>query len=551
MEDSSQALPPLSSPLVYCLLFLVINCHVRMGASATFLLLFSCSVLLYWVVKLVYSQWYKPRRVEAYLKQQGVHGASYKLFVGNVMENVGMAKQAWTKPMDMSHAIVPRVNPFLAEMQKKYGKMFVTWIGASPVVTITDPEMVKDILTNKFGHFRKPPVHPLLKFVALGITTLEGEQWAMHRRIINPAFYLDKLKGMTPAFVASCEQLIKRWENAASAKGFCELNVWEEFQALTSDVISRTAFGSSYVERKQIFNIQKEQIKLLLDAVTSIFIPGLRYLPTRKNMKIWRLHKEVTSILRTMIDKREEEIKLGVAGDDDLLGLLLKSNKNDDDYELHDNNHGIKKEGMTKDEIIEECKLFYFAGQESTSVLLTWTMILLSMHPEWQSRARDEVFEVCGNKTPTFDSLSHLKTVTMILYEVLRLYPPFFVNARYTCKPMKLGDVTFPEGVQLLFPILGIHHDRDTWGNDADEFQPQRFSNGISSASKHQLAFFPFGWGPRICLGQSFALIEAKMALSMILQRFSFELSPAYAHAPWTVVTLQPQHGAPIIFHPI
>ncbi|XP_031477983.1 cytochrome P450 CYP72A219-like [Nymphaea colorata] len=475
----------------------------------------------------------------------------YKLFVGNVMEDVGMAKQAWTKPMDMSHAIVPRVTPFSAEMQKKYGKMFLLWSGASPVVTITDPEMVKDILTNKFGHFGKPPVHPLLKFVALGITTLEGEQWATRRKIINPAFYLDKLKGMTPAFVASCEQLIKRWENAASAQGSCELNVWEELQALTSDVISRTAFGSSYEEGKQIFNTQKEQMKLLLDAVTSIFIPGLRYLPTRKNMKIWRLHKEVTSMLRTMIDKREEEIKLGIARDDDLLGLLLKSNKNDDDYELHDNNHGIKKEGMTKDEIIEECKLFYFAGQESTSVLLTWTMILLSMHPEWQSRARDEVFEVCGNKTPTFDSLSHLKTVTMILYEVLRLYPPFFINVRYICKPVKLGDVTFPEGVQLLMPILGIHHDHDTWGNDADEFQPQRFSNGISSASKHQLAFFPFGWGPRICLGQSFALIEAKMALSMILQRFSFKLSPAYVHAPWTVVTLQPQHGAPIIFHPI
>ncbi|CAN6446433.1 unnamed protein product [Victoria cruziana] len=354
---------------------------------------------------------------------------------------------------------------------------------------------------------------------------------------------------MTPAFVASCEELVKRWDKAAAAQGSRELDVWEELQVLTSDVISRTAFGSSYEEGRQIFNIQKEQLKLLFDAVTAIHIPGFRFLPTRTNRKIWRLHKEVTSILRAMIDKREEEMKLGIARDDDLLGLLLKSNKIDD--ELHDNNHGSKKQGLTTDDIIEECKLFYFAGQESTSVLLTWTMILLSMHPEWQSRARDEVSEVCGQKTPTFDSLSHLKTVTMILYEVLRLYPPFFINARYTCKETKLGEVTFPEGVQLLLPIISIHHDHDIWGDDADEFRPQRFSKGISSASKDQLAFFPFGWGPRVCPGQSFALIEAKMALSMILQRFSFELSPSYVHAPFTVASLQPQHGAPIILHPI
>lgn len=139
----------------------------------------------------------------------------------------------------------------------------------------------------------------------------------------------------------------------------------------------------------------------------------------------------------------------------------------------------------------------------------------------------------------------------MILHEVLRLYPPVTLLYRHTRRKTQIGEFSVPAGVETLLPTLFLHYDPKYWGEDVEEFNPQRFYEGVSKATKDQIAFYPFGWGPRICLGQNFAMIEAKMALTMILKQFSFQLSPSYTHAPYTVITLQPQHGAPIILHQI
>ncbi|KAK3164839.1 hypothetical protein QOZ80_1AG0025490 [Eleusine coracana subsp. coracana] len=134
----------------------------------------------------------------------------------------------------------------------------------------------------------------------------------------------------------------------------------------------------------------------------------------------------------------------------------------------------------------------------------------------------------------------------MVLHEVLRLYPPILLVSRETYQKSELGGVEYPPGVVFTLPIACIHHDPDVWGEDVDRFRPERFAEGVSKASKDAPAFFPFGWGPKICVGQNFALLEAKIGLAMILQHFLFELSPSYSHAPCAVSTLQPQHGAQI-----
>ncbi|PRQ30804.1 putative secologanin synthase [Rosa chinensis] len=498
------------------------------------------SIIVRWAWSVLDWVWLKPKKLERCLREQGLQGNSYRFFYGDLKENSILLKHAKSKPMNLStsHDIAPRLIPFLDQTVKTYGKNSFVWMGPVPRVNIMNPEDMKDVFT-KLDDFPKPVSNPLFKLLATGVASYEGEKWAKHRRIINPSFHVEKLKQMLPAFHKSCDEMIKEWESLASKEGSSYLlDVWPSLQHLTADVISRTAFGSSYQEGRKIFELLKEQAMLVINALQSVYIPGWRFLPTKMNKRMRKIDKEVKGLLKGIINKREKAIGAGEASKDDLLGALMESKFKDI--------QGDGKVGMSIEDVIEECKLFYFAGQETTSVLLVWTMILLGQSQNWQDRARQEVLQVFGSNKPDFDGLSHLKVVTMILLEVLRLFPALVVISRTTHKKTQLGKFSLPAGVQVGLPTLLIHRDKELWGDDANEFNPERFSEGVSKATKSQLSFFPFGGGPRICIGQNFAMMEAKLALSLILLHFDFKLSPSYAHAP-SAPMIRPQYGAPII----
>jgi cytochrome P450 len=511
---------------------------ISVAVSTTVVILLTVG---YWILNWL---WLKPKMLENYLSRQGLRGNPYRLLIGDLKENARLSIEAKSTPIDdLSNDIAPRVAPFLHNHLQTYGKNFIMWIGPVPRVTIMNPDHIKEIL-NKNHDFPKINANPLVRLLIGGLANHEGDKWAKHRKIISPAFHQEKLKLMQPAFYESCNEIVSKWEDLAYANnGSCEIDVWPELVNLSGDVISRTAFGSNFQEGERIFQLQAAQTRLITQLFRSPYIPGSRFLPTKMNRKIKKGSNEIREILMGIIKKRLIATKSGEAAKDDLLGILLDSN----DRESRER----KNVGMSIDEVITECKLFYLVGQETTSILLVWTMVLLSKHKNWQEQAREEVMQIFGNNTPDYDGLNHLKVVTMILYEVLRLYTPVTGLRRKIDKEMKLGDLKLPAGVQLSLPTILVHRDRDLWGDDALKFKPERFADGVSKATKNQVSYFPFGWGPRNCIGQNFALVEAKMAVSMILQRFFIELSPSYVHAPYEAPGLHPQHGAPLILHKI
>ncbi|KAE8712252.1 11-oxo-beta-amyrin 30-oxidase [Hibiscus syriacus] len=203
---------------------------------------------------------------------------------------------------------------------------------------------------------------------------------------------------------------------------------------------------------------------------------------------------------------------------------------------------------LSLEDLVDECKTFYLTGQETVNSLLAWTVFLLAIHGDWQEKARREVIEIFGNQNPHPEGIAKLKTITMIINETLRLYGPSTLLVRQVAREVQLGKLVLPANMDLLVPNMALHHDPHLWGDDVHLFKPERFAEGIGRATKYNAAaFFPFGLGPRSCVGMTFAITETKIALTMILQCYTFTLSPAYVHSPMTILTLRPQHGIQII----
>ncbi|ONI31095.1 hypothetical protein PRUPE_1G292100 [Prunus persica] len=496
-------------------------------------------VFLVALIRLFYKQWWTPNRFQKFMDLQGVKGPFYRLIHGNTKEIMSLKKEAMSRPRSLSHDIFPAVQPHTHKWSKIFGTNFLQWHGTQPQLVIAEPELSKEVMNNKDKLFRKQKSQGYVKkLLGDSISMAEGEKWVKLRKLANHAFHGESLKSMIPEMITSSETMLERWVNHEGK----EIEVYEEFRLFTSEVISRTAFGTSYLDGKNIFEMLGQLTFLIFKNNFSLRLPIIsRFYKTSDEIKSEKLEKGIRDIIAGIVRKRESMAKTGDADGfgHDFLGVLLKAH--------HDTNENQR---ISVDDIVDECKTFYFAGQETTNSLLAWTIFLLALDTDWQEEARKEVLQLFGKENPNPDGLNKLKTMSMILNESLRLYPPVVSLVRETDKEVRLGKMVVPANVEVHVPNLSLHHDPTYWGEDVNVFKPERFSEGVAKATNNNIvAFIPFGLGPRTCVGMNFAIVEAKIALAMILQRYSFTLSPGYVHSPIQFMTVRPQRGVPVILH--
>ncbi|XXG55986.1 hypothetical protein AAC387_Pa03g3525 [Persea americana] len=535
--------------------------------------LFFLLLLSFFSLKAIVFLWWRPRKIQQHFSKQGIRGPPYHFFIGNVREIVGLMLKASSHPMPLTHNILPRVLSFYHHWKKIYGSTYLIWFGPTARLTVADPEIIREVFVSKAEFFEKYESHPVVRQLeGDGLLSLKGEKWAHHRKIITPTFHMENLKLLAPVIGKSVVEMVEKWWSMAES-GEVEIEVSDWFHSLTEDVITRTAFGSNYDEGKPVFRLQAQQMVFAAEAFGKVLIPGYRFLPTKKNTISWKLDKEIRNSLVRLIGLRREnsdeddDRKMTGARAKDLLGLMINAGVKKKTSEKMESCSGCldcsssvnngqgrsatsplaarTKKTFSVEEMVEECKTFFFAGKQSTSNLLTWTTVLLAMNPEWQKLAREEVLEVCGSRDiPTKDDIAKLKTLGRIVNESLRLYPPVVATIRRAKADVEVGGYKIPCGTELLIPILAVHHDTKIWGRDAADFNPSRFRD----PSRHPMGFIPFGVGSRTCIGQNLALMHAKLTVAILLQRFSFRLAPTYRHAPTVLMLLYPQYGAPIIF---
>ena len=398
---------------------------------------------------------------------------------------------------------------------------------------LVHPDDVKRVLQDNHFAYHKDPFSfgKLKETIGEGLLTSEGDFWLRQRRLIQPAFHRQRIAALGGIMTDSALAMLDRWEVHARAGD--EVDVAAEMMRLTLDVVAKSMFGADVVEDAaavgRALSIILEHTNRRIQAYVDM--PGT--LPFPGNFRFRSAVKVLDRIVYRLIDERRRSGQES----NDLLSMLLHARDADSGESMND--HQLRDEVMT----------IFLAGHETTAVALTWTWYLLSRHPEIARRVRIELAEVLGGRTPTVEDLPNLSYTRTVIDESMRLYPPAWIIARAPIADDEIRGYRIPAGSSIFISSYLTHRHPDFWENP-EGFDPERFTPE-RSAGRPRYAYFPFGGGPRQCIGNGFALQEAQLILATVAQRYRLDLVPGHRVAMLPLITLRPRYGMRMTIRPI
>ena len=416
---------------------------------------------------------------------------------------------------------------FMRQTQQAFGNMASLRLGNETVVAFFRPEHVRYFLMEHPRNFHKPNLGngaSLKAFLGDGLLTTEGDFHRQQRRLVQPAFHKKRVEGYADIMVDFTQEMLATWQAGA------EINIAQAMQLLTLRIILKSLFNLDSQEQAvmlgQAFNdvINGPQRRF------SIFNRWTQRLPSQSKQRAVQANRTLDNFIYNLIAQRRAE-KRDVG---DVLSMLLQA----------------QDEGNTMSDkhVHDQVLTFIAAGHETAQNTLSWTLYLLSQHPDISSKLIAELQSTLAGRAPTVADLAQLPYLEWTINESWRIYPPAWMQGRRAIEAFELDGYHFPANTVALLSQWVIHNLPDVWG-DPQNFRPERW-DPANGRKIPQGAYFPFGGGPRICIGMPFAELETKLLLATILQHYTPRLVPGFPVVLQPRVTLRPKYGMHMILEP-
>jgi cytochrome P450 len=407
---------------------------------------------------------------------------------------------------------------YLNRIVRQYGDVVYVRVVNQSCYVLSHPRDIEYVLMGNYANFKKSVfLRESRALFGEGLLTSDGGFWLRQRRMLQPAFHHERIAEYSRVMVEHTERMLATWQDGETR------DVHQDMVGLTLDIIAQVLFGSTIAsETEQIGDALRVFFEQFDERFGLYAIP--EWVPTPGNLRYRIAIGRLKGILERVIQYRRSN------GHDSgsVLSAMLRAQDEDGS-------------GMTERQLRDEMMTLFFTGHETTALALSWTWYLLAQHPEVAGQLAEEVERVVGDRTPAFDDIPQMRLVDAVVKESLRLYPPAYGVVREALSDCEIGGYAIPAGSTLAMFQWVVHRD-PRYFDHPDDFVPARWTEEFTKGLP-KCAYFPFGVGPRVCIGNTFALAELPLLVAMIARRYQFELVPGHPVLLSPSLTLRPRKG--------
>lgn len=407
---------------------------------------------------------------------------------------------------------------------RRFGDTYSFTMGGHPAIFTANPGLVQHVLQKQHKKYIKSPPHfeKLARYLGYGLLTIDGQRWLRQRRMIQPGFSRKRIAGLTDIMHTVLDEFMEAFDEKIKSG---PVDLYQEMQHLAFNLVARSIFN---------LDIDTQQLQLISDRIsglqnyvikeirTPFLMPWLKL--SGQQRKAAQLAAETDQIILDFVDQRRS----GGQQYDDLLQMLLEARYED------------TGSPMSEQQLLDELKILFVAGHDTTGNALSWIWHLLAIHPEWEQQIVEEVKSVVGHNRPQYTDIPNLVLTKQVIQEAMRLYPPAWITDRLSIADDHYEGLDIPKGTMLITFIYGAHHHPEVW-EAPYEFRPERFDPEQLTPSQ-SMAYMPFGAGPRLCIGHHFAMLEMTLVLVRMVGRYRWQPKEGTVEK-LALVTLKPKSG--------